>query len=101
MRSKEQDYLKRQIYALSKKQTPVRAIYSWNCFDHSTSLRDAGFNHRTASNTTMGNALLLLLQAVIPTDTKDRAQSPGNLVWMDDCQGFSCGSGCNAFSTPM
>ena len=61
-------------------------VYSWSCYDHSTSLTDSGYNTHTCNGTTtMGGAF------------KGFVEKGERKEIIDWCGvGFACGTGCGA-----
>lgn len=64
------------------------AVYSWACYDHAMSCRDAGYNVGNINGATLDAAMLQFLGLAPQMGAGPRLQ------WIDTCQGFACGRGC-------
>jgi len=66
------------------------AVYSWACWNHAQSLTAPSFIHAHAgpNRTSMNNAFLQFM-GWAPIDAPSTP-----LEWIDECDGFNCGTGC-------
>lgn len=66
------------------------AIYGWNCYKHAMTLQDQGWNQQNVRGITPSLAFRIFLGQEPQTD-------PARLnEWLDECDGFNCGTGCNS-----
>ncbi len=85
--------------------TTKRAYLSWACYNHAVSESDGFYSIKTSAGVSQNNALqqYLALDPYITVGetgneagTTQRASTSSNLLWLDDCNGFNCGTHCNA-----
>merc|ERR1712129_499768 len=68
------------------------AVFSWSCYEHATSLLRACFDYQTCGRNgiTLGSAFRQFLEQ------KPFSMKKTDLMWVETCQGFACGTGCSS-----
>lgn len=67
------------------------AVFSWSCNEHATSMARFGFDYQTCgrNSITLGAAFRQFLEQ------KPFSINKTDLMWVETCEGFSCGPGCS------
>jgi hypothetical protein len=78
-----------------------RAVLSWRCYNHATSLRFEGFRRFTCPRLedqsiriTMWGALENLIKRVVNSSGRSLESTNSWELYVDICTGFACGKGC-------
>ena len=81
-------------------QGKTLAVFSWACYNHAVAETISFSTLTTETGVTQQDALKAFLATdpfvVVGAETSKVAQGASNLQWIDQCNGFACGSGCAA-----